>query len=146
MALYSLAQRTQFQFGDFPLWEIIPPATQKVLVREVGVILAASGTPANLAWARSNAIGLNPQTPQLAQPEEADSAPAKTTHAIGWVTPPGLSAYWRRYNAPGNIGAGVIWTFPRGFALLNVSGTGSGLVWNIATGAPPCDVWATVDE
>jgi hypothetical protein len=53
------------------------------------------------------------------------------------------TAFFRRIALPATIGAGVIWTFPRGLVLAT---SASLLVWNLATNSANTNVHVVVDE
>lgn len=93
---------------------------------------------------RPAAIGVTPTSPVTFLDEQDGNGPAGlTTCAVAWGTGPTVPAnFFRRLSCPATIGAGAIFTFPRG---LGIPISGSIVIWIIAT-APVCDVYAVVDE
>lgn len=152
MAIYSLSQRTTNTTIANPCWEIRSAAGNKPKVLEIGISINAA-TASVYGLGRPAAIGVTPTSPQTFVDESdggsgATAAPTgNTTAAVAWGTPPTVPAnFLRRVSTPATIGAGVIWTFPRGLGIPNQSGTvGSLVIWNI-TATSAADVWAVVDE
>jgi hypothetical protein len=143
MAIYSLAQRTIATASASANWEVISTATNKPKVMEIGLSqnTAVAGT---YGLGRPAATGVTPTSPQTVLDEGDGGGPAGlTTAAVAWGTPPTVPTnFFRRITCPATIGAGVIWTFPRG---LTLPVSKSIVIWVIAT-APVCDAWAVVDE
>lgn len=143
MAIYSLAQRTTATAAASASWEVRSTASNKPKIMELGIsqVTAVAGT---YGVGHPAAIGVTPTSPQTVLDEQDGNGPAGlTTAAVAWGTGPTVPAnFFRRLTCPATIGAGAIFTFPRG---LGVAVTSSVVVWIIAT-APVCDVWAVVDE
>jgi len=143
MAIYSLSQRTTATAAASASWEVRSTAANKPKVMEVGIsqVTAVAGS---YGLGRPGAIGITPTSPQTFLDEADGGGPAgNTTAAVAWGTGPTVPTnFFRRITCVAGIGAGVIWTFPRGLALPI---SGSIVVWIVAT-APVCDVWAVVDE
>lgn len=143
MAIYSLSQRTTATAAASASWEIRSASTNKPKVMEVGIsqVTAVGG---EYGLGRPGAIGVTPTTPQNFQDEQDGGGPAAlTTAAIAWGTGPTVPTnFFRRVFCTAAIGAGIIWTFPRG---LGIPISNSIIIW-ILTLAPVCDVWAVIDE
>lgn len=143
MSLYGLSQRTTSGTAATPSWEVRSASTNKPRVMEVAISQNAA-TAGVYGLGRPAAIGLTPTSPQNFVAEGDAGAPTSlSTAAVAWGTAPTVPTNFnRRMSCPASIGAGVIWTFPRG---LDIAATNSIIIWIIAT-APVCDVWAVVDE
>lgn len=150
MAIYSASQRTSATSAASAAWEVRSASTNKPKIMEVGLSqnTAVAGV---FGLGRPAAIGITPTTPVtfLGESDGGTGTPGDneptglTTCAIAWGTGPTVPAnFFRRISCPATIGAGVIWTFPRGLGLAQ---SNSVVVWIIAT-APVCDVWAVCDE
>ena len=142
MAVYSLSQRTSATAAASAAWEIRTAAGDRAVLLELGIsqVTAVAGV---YGLGRPAAIGVTPTSPQTFLAEDfAD--PASTVQAsVAWATGPTVPAnFFRRVACPATIGAGVIWTFPRG---LVVPISSSIIIWILAT-APVCDVWAVIDQ
>lgn len=145
MAIYSLAQRTTVTATGAALWEIINTATNKPRVMEVG-LSQVSAAAAVYALGRPAAKGVGATTPVAFQDEQdGNNAAGLTTAAVAWATtaPTSPTNFLRRISTPATVGAGVIWTFPRGLAIVaNVSL----VIWSFNATPPLLDVWAVEDE
>lgn len=147
MAIYSLAQRTTVNAAAAEaLWEVINTATNKPRIMELG-FSQVTGVSATYGLGRPAAKGVGATTPVAFQDEQdGNNAAGLTTGAVAWATtaPTVPAQFFRRITTPATIGAGVIWTFPRGLSIVaNVSI----VLWNIPAVAPPLlDVWAVEDE
>lgn len=143
MAIYSLAQRTTATAAASASWEVRSTATNKPKIMEIGISQNAA-TAGAYGIGRPAAIGVTPTSPQTFLDEQDGNGPTGlTTSCVAWGTGPTVPAnFLRRLSCPGTIGAGAIFTFPRG---IGISVSSSIVVWIIAT-APVCDVWAVVDE
>ena len=143
MALYALSQRTTATAAASASWEVRSTSTNKPQVMELG-ISQNTGVAGVYGLGRPGAIGNTPTSPQTFVDEGDGNAPtALTTAAVAWGTGPTVPTNFnRRISCPATIGAGVIWTFPRG---LGIPVSNSIVVWIIAL-APVCDVWAVISE
>ena len=109
---------------------------------EVGVNLGAA-TASTYGLGRS---GNTPTqtSPVLVQAENPADPAGLSGAAVAWSVAPTVPAqFLRRISLPGTIGAGVIWTFPRGMVL---AASGTMLIWNLATNSASTNVWFVVDE
>lgn len=144
MAIFSASQRTTTGTAAAAGWEVFPStATPKPRVMEVGISQAAA-TASQYGLGRPAAKGVTPTTPvTFLDEQDGNNNTGLTQCAIAWGTPPTVPAnFFRRLSTPATIGAGVIWTFPRGLAIVaNVSI----VIWNVGTNSV-IDAWAVVDE
>jgi hypothetical protein len=119
-------------------------AANRPKIFEVGISQNAA-TAGVYGLGRPAAIGVGPTSPQTFIDEsDGGAGTGLTTSAVAWgTTAPTVPAnFFRRLSCPATIGAGVIWSFPRGMGLPVSS---SIVIWVIAT-APVCDVWAVEEE
>ncbi len=143
MAIYSAAQRTSSGTSATAAWEVRSTAGNKPKIMEMGVSIAAA-TSSQFGIGRPAAIGVTPTTPITFLDEGDGNGPAGlTTSAVAWGTGPTVPTnFFRRISTPATIGAGAIFTFPRG---LSLPVSGSVVIWNSGTNSV-ADVWACVDE
>lgn len=143
MAIYSLSQRTSATVAGSASAEIRAAAANKPKIMEVGISQAAA-TAGVFGLGRPAVAGTTPTTPVTVVDEQDGQGPAgQSQGAIAWSVGPTVpTVFMRRVACPATIGAGVIWTFPRG---LGVPAATTVVIWIIAT-APVCDIWWVVDE
>lgn len=143
MAIASASVRsTNITTAQAPC-ELIASATAAYKLMETGISIAAATTSVYLFGVPA-AIGVTPTTPAALVFEDGGntSTPATTT-ALAWgtsPTPPTVSS--RRVSLPATIGAGVVWTFPRGFAVLKAKT----LIYSNSGATSTADIWWVVDE
>lgn len=103
-----------------------------------------------VATASTYGLGRSANTPTQTGPvtilqEDPDRPNMTSTMAVAWSVAPTVPAnFHRRASLPTTIGAGMLWTFPRG--LVMSGGGASMLVWNIATNANNMNFHFVVDE
>lgn len=105
-----------------------------------------AATASVFGFGRPGATGITPTSPQTVLAEDGgNTAAGNTTTALAWGTAPTVPAnFFRRVSLPATIGAGIIWTFPRG---INVLKTLSTVLWNPSGGSNSvADAWCVVDE
>ena len=143
MAIYSISQRTSSGTAATAAWEIISTSAQvRPAILELGFTQNA-GTAGVFGLGRPQAKGVTPTTPQTSLAEDYNEVAGNTTVAVAWGTGPTVPLnFFRRISCPATIGAGVIWTFPRG---LIIQSNFSIVLWVIAT-APVVDVYAVTNE
>jgi hypothetical protein len=143
MAIYSLSQRTIVTSAAAANWEIRTVATLRSQILEIG-FSQVTAVAACIGVGRPSSIGLSPTSPQTFIAEDAAEPAGNTNACVAWAsTVPGVPAnFFRRVTCPATIGAGVIWTFPRG---LIIAVSTSLVLWVLAT-APVLDVWAVENE
>ncbi len=141
MAIYSLALRTTNTTINNAAVEIRTAATNRPKLMELGISQNAA-TASSWGFGRPAVIGVTPVNVAF-QAEDTGDPSAITNASLSWGTSPTAPAiYLRRLSTPASIGAGVIWTFPRG---LPVAVSSAIVLFNI-TATPVSDVWAVVDE
>ncbi len=139
----SLAQRTTSGTAATATWEVISPSTNKPKIFEVGFSNAAA-TAGQFGLGRPAATGITPTSPQTFIDEsDGNGATGVCTAAVAWGTGPTVPAnFFRRVSVTNVIGAGVIWTFPRG---LGLPVSKSIVIWVIGTSSV-IDAWAVAEE
>ena len=143
MAIYSISQRTTATGAGTPAWEIIATGAQVRPALLEFCFTQVTGVAGSYGIGRPQAKGVTPTTPQTSLAEDVNEVAGNTTVAVAWATPPTVPAnFFRRITCPATIGAGVIWTFPRG---LIISTTLNFCLWIIAT-APVLDVYGVTNE
>jgi hypothetical protein len=142
MAIYSIAQRTTSGTAATAAWEIRTTSTDRAQILELGISQVAA-TAGVFGFGRPGAIGVTPTSPQTILAEDPGEPAGTITVCVAWATGPTVPAnFARRVSCPATVGAGVIWTFPRGY---QVAVSSSAVIWVIAT-APVCDVWVVLNE
>lgn len=145
MAIYSQGVNTTVTGSGAPSYDIKASATNAPKLMEYGLNLGAA-TASTYGIGRPGNDGSVAQTSPVAfQAENDGSDPtAQTGSAVAWGTAPTVpSVFLRRCYLPATIGAGIIWTFPRGLTI-RVS---RGIVnWNIAASSANTAIWAVIDE
>lgn len=142
MAIYSLALNTTVTTITAACWDVKSAATNRPAVMELSVNLAAA-TASVYGFGRA---GNTPTqtSPVLVQAEDPGDPAGVTGCAVAWsVAPTVPTAYARRVSLPATIGAGIIWTFPRGFVLATGS---SAVLWNITANSANTNIHVVVDE
>jgi hypothetical protein len=151
MAIYSLANRTSAVATAAASLEVIAASAMGCRVLEIGLTLNAA-TASVLSIGRPAAIGVTPTAPVTVLGEDAGNAAAGVTQtALAWGTAPTVPPnFFRRVSLPATIGAGIIWTFPRGIIIPksgSTAGTNNLVLWNPSAGSNSVtDVWVVVDE
>jgi hypothetical protein len=144
MAIFSAAVKPAANVSaNTPMLELYTGA-MVVRVMEIG-ISQNTATACEYGLGRPAAIGVGQATTTLFQQEQSPTDPAsKTNLALSWGTtaPTAPTIFMRRVSTSATIGAGVIWTFPRGLLVLNAA---SIVIWNI-TASVACNVWVVIDE
>lgn len=142
MAIYSLANRTTRGTAATAAFEIRTAATDRPKILEIGISLAAA-TSSTFGLGRPQAIGVTPTSPITVMAEDTGDPVGTVTTAVAWGTGPTVPVnFFRRITLPATIGAGIIWTFPRG---LVIPVSSSIVIWNIGTNSV-ADIWIVIDE
>lgn len=143
MAIFSLSLRSTVTTIGAASWAALSPATNEASVMELRWVNGA-------ATASVIGIGRSGNTPTLtggvAFLAEDEGRPAGVTQAaVAFSTAPTVPAnFFRRASIAGVIGAGIVYTFPRGLVL---AGAGPALVvWNITANSAVVDIDCVVDE
>lgn len=144
MAIYSQGWNTTVVTSAAPSADIKASATNSPKLMEYGINLGAA-TASTYGLGRPANDGSVAQTaPVLFQAENGADPAAQTGTAVAWGTAPTVPAiYLRRCYLPATIGAGIIWTFPRGLTIAVSKGI---VQWNIAASAANTAIWAVIDE
>lgn len=144
MAIYSQGQNTTVVSSAAPAFDMKASATNSPRLMEIGINLGAA-TASTYGLGRPGNDGSVAQTSGLAVLAENPGDPAgNTTTAVAWGTAPTVpTTFFRRVYLPATIGAGVIWTFPRGLIMIASRGL---VLWNIAASAANTHIWAVLDE
>ena len=141
MAISSLAQRTTNLTITQASVEWRTPATVRPKVLEISIIQAAAAAQ-SLGLGRPQALGAIPIN-VLFQADDPGDPASVMNGALSWTTSPTVPLIMhRRWNSPASIGAGVVFTFPRG---LVIGISSSFVLWNI-TAAQASDVNCICDE
>jgi hypothetical protein len=142
MTIYSLANRTSATTNGAANLEARTAATDRAAVIEIGITIAAA-TASTFGIGRPQAIGVTPTSPVTVLAEDPADPAGTVQTALAWGTGPTVPvSFFRRAALPATIGAGFIFTFPRGLVIPISS---SIVLWNLATNAV-ADVWIVVDE
>ncbi|MDI9847382.1 hypothetical protein QM467_04815 [Rhodoblastus sp. 17X3] len=143
MAIYSLANRTTVTTTGAANLEIIAASGVGFRLLEVGITINAA-TASAFGLGVPAAKGITPTSPVTVLAEDQNNTTAGNTQtALAWGTAPTVpAAFFRRVSLPATIGAGIIWTFPRG---IMVPKNTSLVLWNLSAVAA-ADVWVVLDE
>lgn len=144
MAIYSQGFNTTVVTSAAPSFDIKASSTNSPKLMEYGINLGAA-TASTYGIGRPGNDGSVAQTSAVLFLAENPADPAaQTGTAVAWGTAPTVPTnFARRCYLPATIGAGIIWTFPRGFTLP----TSKGIVnWNIAASSANTAIWAVIDE
>jgi len=142
MAIYSLSQRVSNFTSAQACWEIRTSSALRPRIYEIGITLN-TGTACTVGVGRPAAIGITPGGTASFQAEEPQDPASTLTGALSWATSPTApTQYFRRVSLPATVGAGIVWTFPRGLVVPISSAI---VIFNITT-MVAADVWAVADE
>jgi len=143
MAIYSSSSLTTVVTTTVPSWDVKAAATNEPAVMEIGTVNGAA-TACTYGYGRS-ANTPTQTAPVLLQAEDEGRPAGLTGTAVAWsVAPTVPTVFFRRSYIPATIGAGIIWTFPRGLVL---AAAGASLVqWNVAVSSALTAVHCVVDE
>ena len=141
MSLYSLSVRTSNVTINQACWEIYTPSTLCIKIFEIGISTVTAQTMI-LGLAKPLAAGVGQTTPANFIAEQDSGLPtSKTLSAVAWGTSAptiATAGFLRRVSIVSAIGAGVIWTFPRG---LYVPASSSMCIHNISASTGFLDCW-----
>ena len=146
MAIFSLSVKITGASAG-PLLEIYTGSSPAMAckVMEIGISQnAATATEYGLGFPA--AVGTGRGGTFLFQNEQSQTDYAsKTNIATSWSgAPTAPTIALRRFSSSATVGAGIIWTFPRGITI-PAGGTQSIVLWGYAT-FPTLDVWCVLDE
>lgn len=144
MAIYSQGQQTTVGTTTVPAFDIKASATNSPRLMELGFINGAA-TQCTYGIGRPANDGSVAQTSGLAVLAENPADPTgQTTTAVAWTTAPTVpTTFLRRPFIPATIGAGIVFTFPRGLIMQASRGI---VLWNIAASSAVMNVHVVVDE
>ena len=144
MAIYSGDFNTTVTTTGAPCMDFKGAATNSPRVMELAFVMAVA-TASTYYWVRSTNTPTQTST-SLCLAENPGDPAGLTTQAVTWSpTAPTFSGVaFRRAVLPATIGAGVVYTFPRGFVI--AAAGASGCVWNAATNGNTMNVRVVIDE
>lgn len=143
MAIYSSSSLTTVTTVTAPSWDVKAAATNEPAIMEIGTVNGAA-TACTYGYGRS-ANTPTQTAPVLLQAEDEGRPVALTGTAVAWsVAPTVPTVFFRRSYIPATIGAGIIWTFPRGLIL--AAGGASLVQWNVAVSSALTAVHVVADE
>ncbi len=143
MAIGSLALATTVTTSGAASWDAKAAATNEPDVMEIGAINGAA-TACTYGYGRS-ANTPTQTSPVLLQAEDEGRPAFLTGCAVAWSVAPTIPAqFFRRAFLPATIGAGIIFTFPRGITL--AAGGASLVQWNLAASSASVAVHVVADE
>lgn len=145
MAIASAAVRTSNTTVNQAGVEIIASSTLAYKLMEFGTS-NNTATSSIMGFGVPAAIGVTPTSPAaLVFEDGGNTSTPGTTTALAWGTssPTPPTIFSRRVTLPATIGAGIIWTFPRGFAVLKAKTLA---LDNIVATPSVQDAWMVLDE
>ncbi len=144
MAIYSQSLNTTVTTITAPAADLKASASNSPKLMEFAINLGAA-TASRYGLGRPANDGSVAQTSPVASLAENPADPAgNTTSAVAWTTAPTVPAvFLRQIWLPATIGAGVIWTFPRGLTLPVNKGV---VLWNITANSANTTIWTVLDE
>jgi hypothetical protein len=143
MAIYSLSLRTTVTTIAAASWAALSPATNEAAIMELGYINGAA-TANVVGWGRTaNTPTLTSGVAFLAEDEGRPTG--LTQAAVAFGTAPTVPAqFFRRFSMAALVGAGIVFTFPRGLVL--PAGGPAVCAWNITANSAVVDIHAVADE
>jgi len=151
MSMYSWAYRTTVVAAGSAFVEINTPSTLGIKIFEIG-ITNVTGNAGVVGLARPLAAAITQSTVTSPIAEQDTGLPtAKTTMCTAWgtapTTPAATAVFYRRACFIAQIGAGIVWTFPRGlYVPPSATGTNALCLHSIAATTGFLDVWIVLDE
>ena len=143
MAVYSLSLASTVGSSGAPAWDCKPGSGNSPRVMEFGFI---NGTTTSCNQGLGRGGSTSTQTGAVAlQPENPADPAAASNCAIAWsAAPTQPTQMLRRTWIPATLGAGIIFTFPRGIVL--AQGGVSLVLWNLAASSAIAVATVIVDE
>lgn len=142
MSIYSLSLNSTVGTTAAAAMDLKAASTNTPSIMEIGLNLGAA-TASTYGLGRSSNVPTQ-TAPVLVQAEDPSKPAGLSGCAVAWSVAPTVPAqFLRRIALPATVGAGVIWTFPRGLVL---AVSASMLLWNLATNAASANAWWIVDE
>jgi hypothetical protein len=144
MALYSGCFNTTVAGSAAPSMDFRAASANYPRIMEWGINLGAA-TASTYGIGRSSNSPTQTGTNVLLAEDAGNSTAGQTTQAVTWSVAPLVPAnYFRRAFLPATIGAGIIFTFPRGLSIAPAAA--SMTLWNIAASAASTNIWVVADE
>jgi hypothetical protein len=142
MAIYSLGLNTTVTTTAASAMDLLAASTNSPKLMELGINLGAA-TVSTYGIGRAGNTPV--QTSGVAVLAENPADPTGLSKlAVAWGTAPTVPAnFFRRISLPATIGAGVIFTFPRG---LTLAASAAMELWNLATNSANTNAHWVVDE
>lgn len=104
-----------------------------------------AATASTYALGRSGNTPAQTGTTALAFEDPGNTATSNVTSAVTWGTAPTAPSVWaRRCYLPATAGAGMIFTFPKGYGLL--ASAASFVLWTLAASSASTNCHVVVDE
>ena len=145
MALYSLGRRSTVTTSGNCAADLACSTGPRPRIMECGIFLGAA-TASTYGLQRSTALGTRTSPVALVPEDPADATLTGITlwdMAVAFSAEPTESGTdLRRIAVPASIGAGVVFTFPRG---LVIAASGSLVIVNLATNSAAVDVHFVAD-
>jgi hypothetical protein len=142
MSIYSFGQNSTVTTTGASAMDLLAASTNSPQIMEIGANLG-TGTASTYGLGRAGNTPV--QTSGVAVLAENPADPTGLSKiAVAWGTAPTVPAnFFRRITISATVGAGVIWTFPRG---LTVAASAAMEFWNLATNASNLNVHWVVNE
>ena len=142
MAIYSGCFQTTVAGSGAPSCDWMVTSATYAKLMEYGANNGAA-TACVYGFGRSTNTPTQTSTSVCLCEDAGNTVASKTTWAATWSTAPTITTYARRMLLPATIGSGMVFTFPRGYTLLNA---GSWVQWNITASSAVMNNWAVMDE
>jgi len=141
MGIYSIAVRTANMTISQTSITMVTSSTVRATIFENGLTIAFAN--ASTYGLGHPGAGTTLGTTSNGQPEDLAGPSSPTQVGTTWTTQPTAPAnYLRRTNLPATVGAGIIWTFPRG---ITIPVSNSMCIYNISA-VSNSDIWYVWDE
>jgi hypothetical protein len=144
MAIYSGDFVTTVTGSGAPAMDFRGASANAPKIMEMAIVLAAA-TASTYAILRSANSPTQTSTNVLVAEDPGNAAAGQTTQAVTWSTAPTApTVYYRRSVLPATVGAGVVYTWPRGLGIAPAGATI--VIWNSAINSASMNVRVVVDE
>jgi len=144
MPLYSGGFNSTVGTTTAPCFDIKASATNSPRLLELAISVTTAAASTYLIGRPGNDGSVAQSSATLLQAEDTLAPAAQTGTAVAWSTAPTVpAATLRRVIFPNTVGAGIIWTFPRGILMAVSKGL---VVWNVAANSSSVNFVVVVDE
>lgn len=144
MALYSGDFATTVTTTGAPAMDFRAATGNFPRIMEMAIVMAVA-TASTYAIARSTNSPTQTSTSVMLAEDAGNAATGVTTQAVTWSTAATVgTVFYRRAVLPATIGAGIVYTWPRGLGIAPAAATI--VVWNLATNGNNMNVRCVVDE